>query len=72
MSARSRQASTAKVDIDKTRNRLEHLGLQHAAGRLDELLAASIKLDGVPHRFVDQLLESELLWRDERRARTSL
>ena len=72
MSAKSGQSSTAKVDIDKTRNRLERLGLLHAADRLDELLTASIKNDGGPHRFVDQLLECELLWREERRVRTSL
>jgi DNA replication protein DnaC len=72
MSAKSGQSSTAKVDIDKTRNRLERLGLLHAADRLDELLTASIKHDGGPHRFVDQLMECELLWREERRVRTSL
>lgn len=72
MSAKSRQSSTAKVDIDKTRNHLERLGLLHAAERLDELLTASIKDNGGPHRFVDQLLKSELLWREERRVRTSL
>ena len=72
MSAKGGQATTAKVDIDKTRTRLERLGLVHAADRLDELLAASIKADGGPHRFVDQLLECELVWREERRVRTSL
>jgi DNA replication protein DnaC len=72
MSAKSRQSPTAKVDIDKTRNRLERLGLLHAADRLDEFLSASIKHDSGPHRFVDQLLECELLWREERRVRTSL
>lgn len=72
MSAKGRQAPTAKIDIDKTRGRLENLGLLHAADRLDEFLAASVKKDGGPHRFVDELLECELLWREERRVRTSL
>jgi DNA replication protein DnaC len=72
MSAKGRQAPTAKIDIDKTRSRLERLGMVHAADRLDELLAASIKQDGGPHRFVDELLDCELLWREERRVRTSL
>ena len=72
MSAKGRQATTAKIDIDKTRSRLERLGLLHAAERLDELLAASIKQDGGPQRFVDELLRGELRWREERRVRTSL
>jgi DNA replication protein DnaC len=72
MSPKGGQAATAKIDIDKTRSRLERLGMVHAADRLDELLAASIKQDGGPHRFVDELLDCELLWREERRVRTSL
>jgi DNA replication protein DnaC len=35
-------------------------------------LAASIKQDGGPHRFVDRLLECELVWREQRSVRTSL
>jgi DNA replication protein DnaC len=72
MSGRQRQPAAVKVDIDQTRERLRRLGLQHACDRLDELLAASIQQDGGPHRFIDQLLQSELTWREERRVRTSL
>lgn len=61
-----------KVDIDQTRDKLERVGLLHAQERLDELLAAAVKADGGPHRFLDKLLEVELSWREERRVRTSL
>ena len=61
-----------KVDIDQTRGRLEKVGLLHARERLDELLAAAVQSNGGPHRFLDELLEAELTWREERRLRTSL
>jgi DNA replication protein DnaC len=61
-----------KVDIDATRDRLERVGLAHARECLDELLAAAVKNSAGPHRFLDQLLEAELTWREERRVRTSL
>jgi DNA replication protein DnaC len=61
-----------KVDIDQTRETLERVGLLYAKERLDEMLAAAVKADGGPHRFLDQLLETELSWREERRVRTSL
>lgn len=61
-----------KVDIDKTRDKLERVGLMHARERLDELLAAAVKTDRGPHTFLDELLETELSWREERRLRTSL
>lgn len=61
-----------KVDVDATRDRLDRVGLSHARELLDELLAAAIKSDSGPHRFLDQLLEAELTWREERRVRTSL
>jgi len=61
-----------KVDIDATRDRLDRVGLSHAREHLDELLAGAIKSDTGPHHFLDQLLEMELTWREERRIRTSL
>ena len=61
-----------KVDIDQTREKLERVGLLHAKECLNELLAAAVKADGGPHRFLDQLLEAELSWREERRMKTSL
>ena len=68
----TKTATKPKVDIDQTREKLERVGLQHAKERLDELLAAAVKADGGPHRFLDQLLETELSWREDRRVRTSL
>ena len=61
-----------KVDLDATRHRLEHLGLDHAAARLSELLAEAVKEESAPHRFLDQLLEAEMTQREERRIRTGL
>jgi DNA replication protein DnaC len=61
-----------QVDIDATRSRLDRLGLNHAREQLDELLAAAVKSEVGPHRFLDELLEAELNWREERRIRTSL
>jgi len=68
----TRTATKPKVDIDQTREKLERVGLLHARERLDEFLSAAVKADGGPHRFLDRLLEAELLWREERRVRTSL
>jgi len=67
-----KKANQPKVDIDKTRNKLERVGLLHAREQLDELIAAAVKADGGPHRFLDELLEAEITWREERRLRTSL
>jgi DNA replication protein DnaC len=63
---------TPQVDLDKTRERLTKLGLVHAAETLGEHVAAAVKETHAPHRFLDTLLEAELVARDERRVRTSL
>jgi DNA replication protein DnaC len=63
---------TPQVDLDRTRERLTRLGLAHAAERLGEHVAAAVKETHAPHRFLDDLLEAELVARDERRVRTSL
>lgn len=68
----SKSKPKPRVDLDRTRERLEHLGLVHAAERLAELLEQAVKRDGGPHRFLDDLLESESVFREERRIRTSL
>ena len=68
----AKKATQPKVDIDKTRNKLERVGLLHAREQLDELIAAAVKADGGPHRFLDELLETELTWREERRLRTQI
>lgn len=60
------------VDLDRTRERLVKLGLAHAAERLAEHVAEAVKETAPPHRFLDRLLEEELVQRDERRVKTSL
>ena len=60
------------VDLDRTRERLTKLGLVHAAETLSTHVGVAVKEAHAPHRFLDDLLEAELLARDERRVRTSL
>lgn len=61
-----------KVDLDATAQRLQRLGLDHAADRLSELVTDAIKTETPAHAFLDHLLDAELRFRDERRIRTSL
>lgn len=61
-----------KVDLDATRERLLRLGLQHAADRLEPRVTESVKRQLTPHRMLDELLDEELSWREERRIRTAL
>jgi DNA replication protein DnaC len=68
MSARPRP----KVDLDATVERLQRVGLVHAAERLGERLEQASKDNLVPHRFLDRLLEDELNEREQRRISTSL
>lgn len=60
------------VDLDRTRERLTKLGLVHAAETLATHVGVAVKETHAPHRFLDDLLEAELVARDERRVRTSL
>jgi DNA replication protein DnaC len=62
----------AKVEIDKTRDALVSLGLEHVATILPDLLSKAVKDAIAPHRFLEELLSVELAHRDERRVRTSL
>ncbi len=66
MSARPR------VDLDATVERLQRVGLLHAAERLGERLEQASKDNLAPHRFLDRLLEDELSEREQRRISTSL
>jgi len=66
------RSSQPSLDIDVTRSRLERLGMVHACEQLEAMLADAVKAELAPHRFLDQVLESELAWREERRVRTSL
>jgi DNA replication protein DnaC len=61
-----------KVDLDITRERLAQLGLVRAAERLSEHVSQAAQDSVPPHRFLDRLLEEELLHRDDRRVKTSL
>jgi len=65
-------ATAGRVDLDKTRERLEKLGLLHASEQLPALLTETVKNDRPHHRFLDELLEVELSQREERRIKTSL
>jgi DNA replication protein DnaC len=60
------------LEVDRTRQRLEQLGLMHAAGALAEELSEAVKHDRPAHAVLDRLLAREVEARDERRVRTSL
>jgi len=61
-----------KLDIDRSREQLEALGLVHAAAALEHTLSQAVKASITAHGFLDQLLRSELEERDQRRMKTSL
>ena len=65
-------AAKPRVDLDTTRERLQRLGLVHAAEQLGERVTAAVKDTTSPHRFLDELLDAELGVREERRVRTAL
>lgn len=65
-------ASKPKLDIDRTRERLIALGCSHAAEQLGKALGGAVAKEIAPHAFLDQLLETELASREERRIRTTL
>lgn len=68
----STKRATPKVDLDTTRQRLERLGLVHAAEQLEGLISEAIKHDTAAHPVIDKLLDAELDRREERRLATSL
>jgi len=61
-----------RVDLDKTKESLERLGLVHAGEQLVTLLTEAVKNGQPLHRFLDELLGLELSQREERRIKTSL
>jgi DNA replication protein DnaC len=65
-------AAKPRVDLDVTRERLQRLGLGHAAEQLGERITTAVKETISPHRFLADLLDAELGVREERRVRTSL
>jgi len=60
------------LEVDRTRERLEQLGLSHAAAALAEELSEAVKHDRAAHLVLDRLLSREIEARDERRIKTSL
>ncbi len=70
--AAPKETTKPKVDLDSTRERMLRLGLQHAAEQLEPRLTDAVKNGASPHRILDQLLDEELVWREERRIRTGL
>lgn len=64
--------ATPKVDLDRARTALAHLGLEHAADVLPGQTSEAVKHNWPPHVFLDRLLEAEIQWREERRIKTSL
>jgi len=63
---------SAPAQLDGIRERLEALGLAHAAEALAEELSEAVKHDRPAHVVLDRLLGREAGARDERRVRTSL
>ncbi len=66
------KTSPGRVDLDRTRESLERLGLVHAAEQLLAILTETVKEDQPPHRFLDELLGLEISQREERRIKMSL
>ena len=65
-------SSKPKLDIDRSREHLESLGLGHAADALERTLSSAVKESVTAHAFLDQLLRAELDEREQRRLKTSL
>lgn len=68
----ARTSNGPPLEVDRTRERLEQLGLMHAAAALAEELSEAVKHDRPVHAVLDRLLAREVEARDERRVRTSL
>jgi len=72
MNAPAALKKKGRVDVDRTREALEQLGLTHAAEGLGDLLTRAVKEEVAAHRFLDELLGVETRQREERRIKTSL
>lgn len=68
----ARRGAQPELDIDVTRDRLVRLGLTHSADQLEATLAAAVRSETAPQKFLDEVLTAELEWREDRRVRTSL
>lgn len=72
VAAPAKTSTGPPLEVDRTRERLEQLGLSHAAVALAEELSESVKHDRAAHLVLDRLLSREIEARDERRIKTSL
>jgi DNA replication protein DnaC len=63
---------TPAVEVDGIREKLQGLGLLHAADALTEELTEAVKHNRAAHMVLDRLLSREVAAREERRIRTSL
>lgn len=68
----TKAAPARKLDLDRTKDKLERLGLSVSADRLESSLSWAAKEEAAPHRLLDRLLDEEMEAREERRVRTSL
>jgi DNA replication protein DnaC len=66
------KSNDTKLELDKTRDGMLALGLEHGAAALGDLISKAIKDELAPHRFLDELLAIEISHREERRVKTSL
>lgn len=66
------KAPETRLELDKTREVMQALGLVHGAEALGELISKAVKDELAPHRFLDELLGIEHGHREERRVKTSL
>lgn len=66
------KAHETKIDLDRTREVLSRLGLEHAAAALGDVMTRAAKDELAPHRVVDELMQVEARNREERRLKTSL
>lgn len=66
------KATDTKLDLDRTRDIMLALGLEHGAAALSDLISKAVKDELAPHRFLDELLGIEIESREERRVKTSL
>ena len=62
----------AKLDLDKTRDAMLALGLEHGATALSDVISKAVKDEIAPHRVLDELFAIEIRFREERRVKTSL
>ena len=61
-----------RLEIDRTCETLNRLGLDFAAEALTDLVTQAVKEETAPLRFLDKVLDVEVAHREERRVRTSL